>query len=173
MSERDLEVQLHTFLEQRFPDLKVRRQVALPYGAGATIKQEFKIDILLQDPAPSPDEELIPRVAIELKARGIHTHDLLAYSAKANLHRTLCGYLRYGLFVAGDRAGGVTAKWLWHGHEFDFMLCSTHDRPGTKDLKQLEEIVAYEIEVSRNLQTLVNKKRGPYPRLLWRKATIV
>jgi len=166
MNEGDLEVLLLKFLRGRFPKLDVRPRQALRYGAGASIRQEFKVDILLQDPPSSP------RVAIELKAGGINTHDLLAYSAKANLHRALCGFLRYGIFVAGDRSRGVTAKYLWHGHEFDFMFGCKGDRPTSRDLKKLEEIVAYEVAISRKLEKWVNQKRGPYPSLLWRKATI-
>ncbi len=171
-AEKDLEIVLLDFLRKRFPKLEIGARLPLPYGAGAAIRQEFKVDILLQDPAPSNDKKPSPRLAIELKAGGVNTHDLLAYSAKANLHRALCGFLRYGIFVAGDSSRGVTAKWLWHGHEFDFMFGCKNDRPSPAELRKLEEIVAYEVGISRQLERWVNQKRGPYPSPLWRKATI-
>jgi hypothetical protein len=168
MKEEELEKCVVAFLKDRFSNLDTVPRCAVTYAAGTADPQEFRVDILLREPRP----KLTPRVAIELKSGGVSTHDLLTYSAKASLHRSLHGYLRYGLFVAGDGSKGISAKWLWHGQAFDFMLSCRGDKPKTPELNKLAAIVKFEIDMSRRVEAWVNQKRGPWPQIFWRRAEI-
>jgi hypothetical protein len=169
MNELELENLVATFLREQLPsDVDIRKRAPIRYAAGARSGQQFKVDILVCDGS----QDGTPRVAIELKAKGINTHDLLAYSAKASLHRSLRGFLRYGLFVCGDASHGVTAKWLWHGRAFDFMMCCRNDAPSADEMKTLRNLVLHELKVARRLEELINQAGGPWPSLVWWKAEI-
>ncbi|MCH7699632.1 MAG: hypothetical protein IH865_11900 [Chloroflexi bacterium] len=170
MKELELEEILLPRLRSHLPHCEVDARQALPYAAGDD-DRAFKVDILVREKSRGIGES-VPRVVIELKGNGVTTHDLIVYSYKAALHRSLSGHLRYGLFVAGDRSRGVTAKWLWHGQMFDFMLSCVKDRPKKRELDKLVEIISYEVEASKKLEQVLSRRRGPYPHFFWRKAFI-
>ena len=171
MTEPELEEFLLPRLRAGLTDWVVDAKQRLPYAAGAIDAQFFEVDILVRE-KPSRDEEGKPRVVVELKAGGVNTHDLNTYSKKAELHRSLNGYLRYGLFVAGERAKGVTAKWLWHGRMFDFMLSCGRERPRKRELDKLIEVISHEVRISRKIEKVLSSRRGPYPDFFWRKTAI-
>ena len=63
----------------------------------------------------------LPRVVLEFKT-GITTHDVLTYSVKAQKHKAVYPYLRYGL-VASDESA-VPGRFFTHNTGLDFCLCT-------------------------------------------------
>jgi len=62
----------------------------------------------------------LPLVVIETKYGGFSTHDVLTYSTKAQKHKEIYPYLRYGLVVGGTNK--ITNKFFIHNIGFDFAI---------------------------------------------------
>jgi len=65
-------------------------------------------------------DEQLPLVVIETKYGGFSTHDVLTYSTKAQKHKEIYPYLRYGLVVGGTNK--ITNKFFVHNIGFDFAI---------------------------------------------------
>jgi hypothetical protein len=66
-------------------------------------------------------EVWLPRVVFEFKT-GVTTHDVLTYSVKAQKHKSIYPYLRYGI-VASDESN-VPGRFFTHNNGLDFCLCT-------------------------------------------------
>jgi len=60
----------------------------------------------------------LPLVVIETKYGGFSTHDILTYSTKAQKHKEVFPFIRYGLLVGGTEK--ITNKFFIHNVGFDF-----------------------------------------------------
>ena len=87
----------------------------------------------------------IPRVVLEFK-RGLSTHDVLTYSAKARRHKQVYRYLRYGLVVAKEKP--ALSKFYNHNEGLDFCLVANP----SKIEKLLPQLVRKEVAASRQLE---------------------
>ena len=127
-------------------------------------ERKFKIDILISesnDSNPNNGCQLLkPRVAIELKKGNITTHDLITYSHKASLLKSVHTDLRYGVLI-GKRKGTndnqlyLPPKILLHGKNFEFIVCWKNLVPGKNEWKQFEKLLELEIKASRMLEHMV------------------
>ncbi len=91
------------------PDINVVDLSNRKRGQGA-----FEVDILIS----KRGQNKLPLVVIELKSGGLTTHDLLTYGAKAQRHRLLYPFLRYGLLTT--KHSHIARRFFVHGTEFDF-----------------------------------------------------
>ena len=171
ITEMELEKRVLSALDplQRSLGVSIVAREPLIYSGGPASRdsRRFRVDILIHEPM----KERVggePLVAIELKANGASTHDLLTYSAKARLHRSVLTHLRYGLFVAGDSSHGITPKWLWHGDAFDFMISCYGSEPTEPELGKLQQIVQAEVQTARQLKAFLVGSERPRPSVLWR-----
>ena len=73
----------------------------------------FQTDILV-----SKNE--IPLVVVELKSGSFSSHDVITYSFKAQRHKQVYPYLRYGFAVVGLEALG--RRFVTHNEGFDFAV---------------------------------------------------
>jgi hypothetical protein len=71
----------------------------------------FQTDILVS-------KSDIPLVVIELKSGTFSSHDVITYSWKAQRHKQVYPYLRYGFAVVGVEALG--RRFITHNEGFDF-----------------------------------------------------
>ena len=67
-------------------------------------------------------EVLLPRIVLEFKTK-VTTHDVLTYSTKAERHKTIYPYLRYGLICSDEKH--VPGRFFLHNEGIDFCLCSS------------------------------------------------
>lgn len=118
----------------------------------------FETDILLYEWVD--DEVWKPRVVIETKIGGVTTHDAITYSKKAHNHRAVHPFLRYGMFMGNMRAGGVPARVLRHGENFDFMISWESFEPQTKEWDTLCKILKSEIEASQIVESALFNNRS-------------
>jgi len=95
---------------------------------------------------------------IEVKKAGITTHSLLTYAAKAERHKQVYPYLRYGI-VVGRSPGGVERKWLFHGSQFDFMVALASFLPTKREADHLAAILTEEVQMSRRLGEILASPR--------------
>jgi hypothetical protein len=73
----------------------------------------FQTDILIA-------KESLPLVVVELKLGSFSTHDVITYSWKAERHKRVYPYLRYGFVVVGlDTLG---RRFVTHNEGFDFAM---------------------------------------------------
>ena len=103
-----------------------------------------------------------PRVVVEAKIDSITTHDAITYSQKANEHRSVYPYLRYGVMLGNRKNHPLPGRLYRHGTQFDFMISFVGTRLTRTESKGLGELLSEEIEASRLLEKLLyeSRKRG-------------
>lgn len=117
----------------------------------------FETDILLYEWVD--DEVWKPRVVIEAKVGSVTTHDAITHSKKAQNHRAVHPFLRYGMFLGNMGEVGVPARVLRHGENFDFMISWASFRPNETEWDALCKILKNEIEASQVVEeTLFNNR---------------
>lgn len=63
-----------------------------------------------------------PRVIIEAKLCRVTTHDAITYSQKAQAHKYVHPFLRYGILIGKRENHPLPGRLFRHGQYFDFML---------------------------------------------------
>ena len=146
---------------------KIVQQQSLVYALsiddnGEIHKRGFKQDILIQD-NPRLDvpevvrraREVVPRVVAEVKFRrrpkdpGVTTHDVIAYSEKARLIRTVYPYLRYGLILGGFQ--GIPGRAVRLGQGFDFIFAISYPPFVPQQIDAARTALLEEVQKSRDL----------------------
>ncbi|MFZ4552442.1 MAG: hypothetical protein ACOYNB_11520 [Aquabacterium sp.] len=92
----------------------------------------------------------IPRVVIEFKT-GITTHDILTYSAKAERHKRIYPYLRYGMLSSSEKS--IPGRAFTHNESLDFFFAVNgleHEQFESEFLSLLDA----EIQASKLLQAI-------------------
>ena len=113
----------------------------------------FETDILILeqiDPATWK-----PRVVIETKLGSVTTHDAITYSQKAQTHKYIHPYLRYGILIGNREHYPLPGRLFRHGQHFDFMLSWKSVQADQKEISRLVGIVNDEIKASRNLEKIL------------------
>jgi len=96
----------------------------------------------------------IPRVVIEFKT-GITTHDILTYSAKAERHKRIYPYLRYGMLASGEKA--IPSRAFTHNESLDFFF-AVQDLNMDQFSAEFTSLLAAEVQASRLLQAITYSK---------------
>lgn len=144
----------------RFDYASYRFAYAKDGSSPGTQNRSYQTDILVYD---DDGETWTPLLVIECKFGGFTTHDLLTYGKKAQAHRALHPYLRYG-FVVGGVDGELPFRMVVHGEAFDFLAVLANDLDGVKPVLK-EEIVA-----SRLLWQAFKSKKLPTGAFLLHRA---
>jgi hypothetical protein len=93
----------------------------------------------------------IPRVVLEFK-KGLSTHDVLVYSAKARKHKQIYPYLRYGMIIGKENK--VPGRFLTHNEALDFCVAAASFKKNRLH-ELLAKIIKAEIKSSRQLEEIV------------------
>jgi hypothetical protein len=107
----------------------------------------FQTDILITKGS-------IPLVAIEVKSGSFSSHDVITYSAKAERHKRVYPYLRYGFLVT--RSEGLGRRFVMHNEGFDFAAALP---AGPVDETLLLGIIRKQVESAERLIELSNSRR--------------
>jgi hypothetical protein len=113
----------------------------------------FETDILILeqiDPATWK-----PRVVIETKLGSVTTHDAITYSQKAQTHKYVHPYLRYGILIGNREHYPLPGRLFRHGQHFDFMLSWKSVLADQNEIARLAAILNDEIQASRNLEKIL------------------
>jgi len=96
----------------------------------------------------------LPLVVLETKYGGFSTHDVLTYSTKAQKHKEIYPYLRYGLVVGGINV--IQNRFFTHniGFDFAFALKEIDDNL----LNELVEIIREQIENAESILDILKNK---------------
>lgn len=101
-----------------------------------------------------------PRVVIETKLSSVTTHDAITYSQKAQTHKYVHPYLRYGILIGNREHYPLPGRLFRHGQHFDFMLSWQSHSPKKNEMKRLIEIVNNEIHASKTLDEILFNSRS-------------
>jgi hypothetical protein len=110
-----------------------------------------------------------PRLIVEVKLGSITTHDAITYSTKAEAHKRVHPYVRYGVLIAGCKEKYLPNRLLRHGTHFDFMAVWSGLKPEQDEWRRFEELIDLEVKASQTLFTFVqeggSRGRQRYSRL--------
>jgi len=96
----------------------------------------------------------LPLVVIETKYGGFSTHDVLTYSTKAQKHKEIYPYLRYGLVVGGTNK--ITNKFFVHNIGFDFAIAL--EKIDDRTINELIDIVRCQIKNAESILEIFKDK---------------
>ncbi len=96
----------------------------------------------------------LPLVVIETKYNAFSTHDILTYSTKAQKHKEIYPYLRYGLVVGGIDI--IQNRFFTHNSSFDFAVALK--RINDKSLNKLIKIIKEQIKSAEMILDILTEK---------------
>jgi hypothetical protein len=118
----------------------------------------YETDILIYEQLD--DTTWKPRVVIETKLGSVTTHDAITYSQKAQTHKYVHPYLRYGILIGYREHHPLPGRLFRHGQHFDFMLSWKSFRSDKQEMKRFVEIVNDEIQASKTLDEILFNSRS-------------
>ena len=101
-----------------------------------------------------------PRVVIEIKLKRVTTHDAITYSQKAQTHKNVHPYLRYGILIGNREHYPLPGRLFRHGQHFDFMLSWKKLVSDADEIITLINIIQEEIKASRTLDEIIYNSRS-------------
>ena len=130
---------------------------------------EFETDLLIYE---QERDVIKPRIIIEAKLNTVTTHDAIIYSYKAQTHRNISPFIRYGIMLGNRKHYPLPGRLFRHGTNFDFMISfqklelsldekTTFQTLLKKELqysKQIEEILLNNRSSSRNRYSIMQKE---------------
>ncbi len=105
------------------------------------------------------ENEWRPRVIVEAKLGSVTTHDAITYSQKANTHKSVHPYLRYGILLGGF-GGSLPGRLYRHGAFFDFMMAIDGEALSAREMDRLVNAIQEEVEASRRLEVILFETRA-------------
>lgn len=79
---------------------------------------DFETDLLVYEKA----DIIKPHIIIESKINSITTHDAITYIYKAQTHKNVTPYIRYGIMLGNRKHYPLPGRLFRHGTNFDFMI---------------------------------------------------
>ncbi len=107
----------------------------------------------------------IPRVVIDIKLGSISTQDALICNHKAQTHKMVHPFLRYGLLIGNRQLFPLPARLFRMAQHFDFMISWKGLESEDNELQKTINILRSEVAASRRLEEILfkegtkNKKR--------------
>jgi len=112
----------------------------------------FETDLLIYEKSA---EVIVPRVVIEAKFGSITTHDAITYSYKAQSHKSIIPFLRYGIMIGNRGHYPLPGRLFRHGSNFDFMISFCGEKANDSEKKSFVELVKKEILYSKQLEEII------------------
>ncbi len=117
----------------------------------------YETDILIYERIN--ETQWCPRVVIETKLGGVTTHDAITYSQKAQSHKYIHPFLRYGILIGNRDKHPLPGRLFRHGQHFDFMLSWKAEKAQSGEMKKMIGILNDEIKASRTLEEVLFNSR--------------
>ncbi|MDY0016912.1 MAG: hypothetical protein RBS89_03655 [Candidatus Delongbacteria bacterium] len=130
----------------------------------------YETDLLIYE--KKNDNSWVPRVIIEVKMKSISTHGCIDYAHKANQHKIIHPYIRYGVLISDVKSGFLSGRMFRHGMDFDFLIAWSKREPDKLELNKFVEIMVEEVKTSRKLEGILleyNKKKHEKIKYMHRK----
>lgn len=101
-----------------------------------------------------------PRVIIESKLGRITTHDAITYSYKAEKHKNITPFLRYGIMIGDRKNYPLPGRLFRHGTNFDFMFSFSDINPNTEEWNTFVSMILKEVEYSIIIEEMLHESRN-------------
>lgn len=118
----------------------------------------YETDILIFEQLD--DKRWKPRIIVETKINRVTTHDAITYSQKAQTHKNVHPYLRYGILIGNRKDYPLPGRLFRHGQHFDFMLSWKKFKRDKSEWDTLIEILKSEYEASLTLDEIIFNSRS-------------
>ena len=118
----------------------------------------YETDILIFEQLD--DKRWKPRIIVETKINRVTTHDAITYSQKAQTHKNVHPYLRYGILIGNRKDYPLPGRLFRHGQHFDFMLSWKKFKRDKSEWETLIEILKSEYEASLTLDEIIFNSRS-------------
>lgn len=131
----------------------------ISYGLDFTPTQEdmmaFQTDLLIYEKT----DIVKPRIIIEAKIKSVTTHDAITYSYKAQTHKNVTPYIRYGIMLGNTKNSALPGRLFRHGTNFDFMISFKDYVLNGKEHAAFLDLIKKEIEYSKKIEGMIYKSR--------------
>ena len=117
----------------------------------------FETDIFVYEQF---DTIVKPRIIIEAKVASITTHDAITYSYKAQHHKTITPFIRYGIIIGNRKHYPLPGRLFRHGTNFDFMMSFRKEEPEASEKSLFLELLKKEITYSQQLEEMLLNSRS-------------
>ena len=117
----------------------------------------FETDILLYEQV---GDIIKPRIIIEAKLTGITTHDAITYSYKAQNHKSITPFIRYGIIIGDRKHYPLPGRLFRHGTNFDFMISFQKEELSTVEKTAFQDIIEKELQYSCQLEEIFLNSRS-------------
>lgn len=117
----------------------------------------FETDLVIYEKAEGKN---IPRVIVEAKLRNVTTHDAITYSYKAEKHKNITPYLRYGIMIGDRKKYPLPGRLFRHGTNFDFMFSFSGTEPSKEEWDSYIEMLLKEVDYSRVMEEMLHDSRS-------------
>ncbi len=116
----------------------------------------FETDLIIYEEV----EALIkPRVVVEAKIQSVTTHDAMTDSYKAEKHKNITPYLRYGIMLGDRGTYPLPGRLFRHGTNFDFMFSFTGTEPTQDEWDTFMELILNEVDYSKTMEEMLHESR--------------
>lgn len=101
-----------------------------------------------------------PRIIIEAKIEKVTTHDAITYSYKAQTHKNVTPYIRYGIMLGNRGTYPLPGRLFRHGTNFDFMISFKDFVLDDYEKESFVELIRKEITYSKNIEEMLYESRS-------------
>ncbi len=116
----------------------------------------FETDLLIFE----KEESIRPRIIIESKINSITTHDVITYSYKAQAHKNVTPYIRYGIMLGNRKHYPLPGRLFRHGTNFDFMISFRDFVLSENEKLAFIDLVKKEISYSQKIEEMIYESRS-------------
>lgn len=116
----------------------------------------FETDMIVYE---KKESKIKPRVIIEAKLGRISTHDAITYSYKAEKHKAITPYLRYGIMIGDRKHYPLPGRLFRHGTNFDFMFSFVGVSPDSYEWESFIDMINKEIIYSKQMEEILHESR--------------
>ncbi len=115
----------------------------------------FETDLLVYE----KEESIKPRIIIEAKVNNVSTHDAITYSYKAQNHKNVTPYIRYGIMLGNRKHYPLPGRLFRHGTNFDFMISFRDFILSDKERLSFIDLIKKEISYSQKIEEMIYGSR--------------
>lgn len=115
----------------------------------------FETDLLIYE----VEESVKPRVIIESKINTVTTHDAITYSYKAQTHKNVTPYVRYGIMLGNRKHYPLPGRLFRHGSNFDFMISFKDFFLNYDEKTAFIDLIKSEISYSQKIEEMIYESR--------------
>ena len=101
-----------------------------------------------------------PIIIIEAKLEGITTHDAITYSYKAQNHKSITPFIRYGIIIGNRKHYPLPGRLFRHGTNFDFMISFKEEELNPIEKSTFQDLLKKELFYSKQLEEIFLNSRS-------------